>query len=81
VQFRAGKAVEDAVEDLLVHAQQGFDSRQQIELLAQAHAIVVDEMAWTFIVHDLNPRAMSARVKGFQPAQSWYQDFPKVTVE
>ena len=30
---------------------------------------------------DLNPRAMSLRVKGFQPAQSWYQDFTKVTVE
>jgi hypothetical protein len=24
---------------------------------------------------------MSAKVKGFQPAQSWYQDFTKVTVE
>jgi peptide/nickel transport system substrate-binding protein len=79
VQFRAGKAVKDAVEDLRVHAQQSFDSEQQIELLAQAHA--VDEAAWTFIVHDLNPRAMPAKVNGFQPAQSWYQDFTKVTVE
>jgi hypothetical protein len=24
---------------------------------------------------------MSPKVKGFQPAQSWYQDFTKVTVE
>ena len=31
--------------------------------------------------HDPNPRAMSLKVKGFQPAQSWYQDFTKVTVE
>jgi hypothetical protein len=29
----------------------------------------------------LNPRAMSAKVKGFQPAQSWYQDFTQVTVD
>ena len=62
-------------------AQQSFDSEQQIELLVQAHAIVVDEAAWAFIVHDLNPRAMSPKVKGFQPAQSWYQDFTKVTAE
>ena len=81
MQFRAGKAVKDAVEDLLEHAQQSFDSEQQIELLAQAHAIVVGEAAWTFIAHDLNPRAMSAKVKGIQPAPSWYQDFTKVTVE
>src|SRR5262249_31012338 len=44
-------------------------------------SIVVDEAAWAFIVHDLNSRAMSLKVKGFQPAQSWYQDFSKVTVE
>jgi peptide/nickel transport system substrate-binding protein len=69
------------VEDLLQQAQESFDSEQQSELLAQAHAIVTDEAAWGFIVHDLNPRALSARVKGFQPAQSWDKDFTKVTVE
>jgi len=69
------------VQDLLDKAQQSFDQEQQTELLAQAHARIVDQAAWLFIVHDLNPRAMSAKVKGFQPAQSWYQDFTKVTVE
>ena len=68
-------------QDLLNQAQESFDSEQQAELLATAHAIVVDDAAWAFIVHDLNPRAMSAKVKGFQPAQSWYQDFTKVTVD
>jgi len=29
----------------------------------------------------LSRRAMSPKVKGFQPAQSWYQDFTKVTAE
>jgi peptide/nickel transport system substrate-binding protein len=76
-----GHYADPRVDSLLMQAQQNFDSEQQIELLAQAHAIVVDEAAWTFIVHDLNPRAMSSKVKGFQPAQSWYQDFTRVTVE
>ena len=76
-----GHYADPRVDDLLMQAQQSFDSEQQIELLTQAHAIVVDEAAWAFIVHDLNPRAMSPKVKGFQPAQSWYQDFTKVTVE
>jgi ABC-type transport system substrate-binding protein len=76
-----GHYTEPQVQDLLDRAQESFDIEQQAELLAKAHAIVVDDAAWGFIVHDLNPRAMSARVKGFQPAQSWYQDFTKVTVE
>src|SRR5215831_625201 len=76
-----GHYSEPRVQDLLNQAQESFDSEQQTELLAQAHAIVVDEAAWAFIVHDRNPRAMSPKVKGFQPAQSWYQDFTKVTVE
>jgi ABC-type transport system substrate-binding protein len=62
-----GHYADPRVDDLLAQAQQSFDSEQQIELLAQAHAIVVDEAAWAFIVHDLNPRAMSPKVKGFQP--------------
>jgi peptide/nickel transport system substrate-binding protein len=76
-----GHYSEPRVQELLNQAQESFDSEQQTELLAKAHAIIVDEAAWAFIVHDQNPRAMSAKVKGFQPAQSWYQDFTKVTVE
>ncbi len=67
-------------DELLKQAQATFDPAAQAKLLAQAHAIVVDEAPWLFIVHDLNPRAMSKKVKGFQPAQSWYQDFTQVTL-
>ena len=42
---------------------------------------MVDEAPWLFIVHDLNPRAMSKKVKGFNPAQSWYQDFTSISIE
>ncbi|MGE0224393.1 MAG: ABC transporter substrate-binding protein [Acetobacteraceae bacterium] len=65
---------------LLREAQATFDAKKQTELLAKAHAIVVDEAPWLFIVHDLNPRAMSKKVKGFQPAQSWSQDFTQITM-
>jgi ABC-type transport system substrate-binding protein len=46
-----------------------------------AHQIIVDEAPYLFVVHDLNPRAMSPRVKGFVQAQSWFQDFVKVSIE
>ena len=65
---------------LLRKAQATFNPDEQTELLAKAHAIVVDEAPWLFIVHDLNPRALSKKVQGFKPAQSWYQDFTQITM-
>ncbi len=67
-------------DDFLRRAQASFDPAEQTKLLAQAHAIIVDEAPWLFICHDLNPRALSSKVKDFHPAQSWYQDFTKVTL-
>jgi hypothetical protein len=32
-------------------------------------------------VHDLNPRAMSRRVTGFTPVQSWFVDLTRVNVQ
>jgi ABC-type transport system substrate-binding protein len=61
-------------------AQATFDPEEQTKILAEAHAIVVDEAPWLFIVHDLNPRAMSKNVQNFHPAQSWYQDFTQITM-
>ncbi len=69
-----------AFTDLVKQAQATFDPAEQTKLLAQAHAIVVDEAPWLFIVHDLNPRAMSKKVTGFRPAQSWYQDFTQISM-
>jgi peptide/nickel transport system substrate-binding protein len=43
-------------------------------LLRQAHERPVDDPPWLWIVHDLNPRAMSRRVRGFVSAQSWFAD-------
>ena len=42
--------------------------------------LVVDEAPWIFVVHDLNPRAMSTKVKGFVPPQSWFVDLTQVSV-
>jgi len=49
--------------------------------IRRAHEVIVDDAAWLFIVHDLNPRAMTKRVKGFVSAQSWFQDFTRVYME
>jgi peptide/nickel transport system substrate-binding protein len=45
-----------------------------------AHERLVDNPPWLFIVHDLNPRAMTKRVQGFVSAQSWFLDLTLVTM-
>ncbi len=67
--------------DRLLEAAATFDAQKRDQLLAQAHEIIVEDAPWVFIVHDLNPRAMSPKVKGFVQAQSWFQDLTPVWVE
>lgn len=47
----------------------------------KAHERLVDNPPWLYIVHDLNPRAMSSKVKGFVSPQSWFVDLSPVTLE
>jgi peptide/nickel transport system substrate-binding protein len=55
-----------------------LDPAEQTKDLAAAHSIIVDQAAWLYIVHDLNPRALSKKVLDFHPAQSWFQDFTQI---
>jgi len=57
-----------------------FDPVKQTALLARLHARIVDQAIWAFVVHDLNPRALSPRLKGFVQAQSWLQDLTPVDI-
>jgi peptide/nickel transport system substrate-binding protein len=47
----------------------------------KAHERLVDNPPWLFIVHDLNPRAMSPKIKGFISPQSWFLDLTTVSIE
>jgi ABC-type transport system substrate-binding protein len=55
-----------------------FDPEKQDALMAELHARMVEDATWLFVVHDLNPRALSPRVKGFVQAQHWIQDMTTV---
>jgi ABC-type transport system substrate-binding protein len=57
-----------------------FDPDQQLALIQTAHEVAVKDSARIFIVDDLNPRALSPRLKGFVQAQSWYQDLEPIVV-
>ncbi len=67
------------VDAALKAAQATLDTAEQTKLLSKAHGMVVDDAPWLFIVHDLNPRAMSKKVDGFIPVQSWFVDFTTIS--
>jgi ABC-type transport system substrate-binding protein len=66
---------------LIEAAEASFDPKTRDETLGKLHELVMDEAPWIFVVHDLNPRAMSPKVKGFVPAQSWFVDLTLPWVE
>jgi ABC-type transport system substrate-binding protein len=66
--------VNPEVDRLIEQSEIAFDPAERDRILAKVNEIVVEDAPWIFIVHDLNPRALSPRVKGFVQAQSWYQD-------
>jgi peptide/nickel transport system substrate-binding protein len=66
---------------LIEAAQAAFDPKERDELLGKLHAMVVEEAPWLFVVHDLNPRALSLKVKGFVQPQSWFVDLTLPWVE
>jgi peptide/nickel transport system substrate-binding protein len=69
------------VDALINEAKQTFDPAKQDDLIAQAHALIVDEAALVWVVHDTNPHALSPRIKQFVQAQHWFQDLTTIGVE
>ena len=57
-----------------------FDAAKRDQIIAKMHEALVQDCYEIFIVHDLNPRALSPKLKGFVQAQSWFQDLTPITV-
>ncbi|QND46371.1 ABC transporter substrate-binding protein (plasmid) [Rhizobium lusitanum] len=58
-----------------------FDPVEQDKVLQQVHEKYVNEALFLMVTHDVNPRAMSTKVKGFVQAQNWFQDFSQITLD
>ena len=63
------------MDGLLLKAKTSFTVDAQNKVLQEIHAAFVNDALFLNITHDVNPRAMSASVKGFIQAQNWFQDF------
>ncbi|MEM7742673.1 MAG: ABC transporter substrate-binding protein [Pseudomonadota bacterium] len=69
------------MDELLQQVQLTFDPAERDAILAKVHTKEVDEALFIWVVHDVAPRAMSAKVKGFVPAQNWFQSLSPVFIE
>lgn len=58
-----------------------FDTRAQLALIQKAHEKYVNDALFLFVAHDVAPRAMSAKVKGFVQPQNWFLDFSSITMD
>ncbi len=79
--FNWGRFNDPKADELATKAKNAFDPAEQDRILAELHGYIVDQAMWIWMVHDLNPRALSPRVKGFVQAQSWIQDLTPVDVQ
>ena len=50
-------------------------------MLQKVHEKIVDDALFLMVTHDVNPRALSPKVKGFIQAQNWFQDFSPITMD
>lgn len=68
------------LDKVFLQIQQETNTAKQDALMAQVHGQVVDRALFLFAAHDLNPRAISPKVKGFVQAQSWFQDLTPISM-
>ena len=62
-------------------AEGAFDRAEQWEALGRVHEIAIKDSPMIYMVHDLNPRAMNPRVKGYVQDQSWVTTLQDLWIE
>lgn len=69
------------MDKLLQAAQASFDPKELEANLAKIHTKMVDDALFVWVVHDVAPRAMSKKVKGFVQSRNWFQSLSPVTLD
>ncbi len=70
-----------AMDALFLKAKTTFDEAGQNKVLQEIHEKYVNEALFLMVTHDVNPRAMTAKVKGFVQAQNWFQNFSSIELK
>jgi peptide/nickel transport system substrate-binding protein len=68
------------IEQLVDKIYKTFDQPARDKLITRVHEVISEDAGMLFVTHDLNPRALSPKLKGFVQAQSWFQDLTPIVV-
>ena len=68
-------------DELIAKARTSFADKDRDEALAKLHARIVEEAPFLWVAHDVGPRAMSAKIKGFVQPKSWFVDLAPVSID
>jgi ABC-type transport system substrate-binding protein len=66
---------------LIAAARTSFADAERDAGLAKLHARIVEDAPFLWVAHDVGPRAMSAKIKGFVQPKSWFVDLAPVSIE
>jgi ABC-type transport system substrate-binding protein len=76
-----GHFFDSEVEDVVGQIFNEFDAEKRLALLIRLHELESDRAQMIWVVHDLNPRALSPKLHGFVQAQNWFQDLTPITID
>jgi hypothetical protein len=66
---------------MVAEARTTFDGAARDAALARLHARSVSDAAFLWVGHDVGPRAMTPKIKGFVQPKSWFVDFSTMTMD
>jgi len=75
-----GHYYHERTEDLVARVMAEFDPEKRLALLKELNEFMNEQAVMIWVAHDINPRAMSPKVKGFVQAQNWFQDLTPITI-
>lgn len=75
-----GQYTNEKSEALITRILAEFDSGKRVAMLKELNEFMNDQAVMIWVAHDINPRALSPKVKGFVQAQNWFQDLTPITI-
>ena len=69
------------MDKLLKGASAAFDPKERDKWLAKVHTKEVNEALFVWAVHDVAPRAINPKVKGYRQARNWFQSLTSVYID
>ena len=76
-----GHSCDPEIEGVVSQIFNEFYADKRLTLLIKLHELESNCAQMIWVVHDLNPRALSPKLHGFVYSQSWFQDLTPSTID